>query len=49
MVMKVMLAGCVILNKDRILLLHRKRNNYYELPGGKIDDCEQPEIAAKRE
>lgn len=46
---KINLAGCVILNKDKILLLHRKRNNCYELPGGKIDIGEQPEITAKRE
>lgn len=45
---KVNLAGCVICNENKILLLRRKKNNCYELPGGKIGD-EQPEIAAKRE
>lgn len=47
--MKIMLAGCVILNKNKILLLHRKKTDWYELPGGKIDDSELPEQAAKRE
>lgn len=46
---KINLAGCVILNGDKILLLHRKKADWYELPGGKIEDGKQPEIAAKRE
>lgn len=44
-----MLAGCVIIDGGKILLLHRKRNDCYELPGGKINDDELPETAAKRE
>jgi len=46
---KIRLAGCVILNDDKILLLHRKKTAWYELPGGKIDESEAPEEAAKRE
>ncbi len=43
------LAGCVILQKGAILLLHRIKKDWYELPGGKIDNDEFPEDAAKRE
>lgn len=43
------LAGCVILHKGALLLLHRSKKNWYELPGGKIDDEESAENAAKRE
>jgi 8-oxo-dGTP diphosphatase len=46
---KICLAGCIILDKGKILLLRRKSNNCYELPGGKIDENEQPERAATRE
>lgn len=46
---KVNLAGCVILNDKKILLLHRTKTDWYELPGGKIDEGETSETAAKRE
>lgn len=46
---KVNLAGCVILNKNTILLLHRIKTDWYELPGGKIDEGETPQETAKRE
>lgn len=46
---KIRLAGCVILNNNAILLLHRKKTDWYELPGGKIEQDESPESAAKRE
>jgi len=46
---KVNLAGCVILKDKKILLLHRIKTDWYELPGGKIDEGETAEIAAKRE
>ena len=46
---KLFLAGCVILKDDCILLLNRKKTNWYELPGGKIDPQESAEEAAKRE
>ncbi len=43
------LAGCIILNKNTILLLHRIKKDWYELPGGKIDEGESPQEAAIRE
>jgi len=43
------LAGCVIIQDSKILLLHRKKTNWYELPGGKIEDGELSENAAIRE
>src|SRR4051812_33067248 len=45
------LAGCVILDEDgRVLLLHRSGNPIqWELPGGKVEDGEAAEAAAKRE
>lgn len=46
---KINLAGCVILSGNAILLLHRIKTDWYELPGGKIDSGETPEDAAKRE
>lgn len=46
---KIILAGCVILQRGKILLLHRIKRNCYELPGGKIHDGEPPEETAIRE
>lgn len=46
---KVHLAGCVILKDGAILLLHRIKTDWFELPGGKIDGDEKPEDAARRE
>lgn len=50
--MSVKLAGCVITdNKNRIILIHRnnKKFNHWELPGGKIENGEKEQNAAKRE
>jgi len=50
--MEMKLAGCIIRDKDnRILLLHRNmpERQQWEIPGGKIQDQEQPEEAAIRE
>ncbi len=46
---KIKLAGCVILKEDAILLQHRTKRNWYELPGGKLDENESPEQTAVRE
>lgn len=46
---KIQLAGCVIIKDNAILLLHRIKTNWYELPGGKIDEGEKPEETAVRE
>jgi 8-oxo-dGTP pyrophosphatase MutT (NUDIX family) len=43
------LAGCVILKGDALLLLHRIKIDWFELPGGKIDPGERAEQAAIRE
>ncbi len=46
---KKLAAGCVILDGDKILLLHNKEKDWYELPGGKFEEEEAAEQAAKRE
>lgn len=49
---QIQLAGCVIYNSGKkILLIHRNTHNrvQWELPGGKIDEGENPESTAKRE
>ena len=43
------LAGCVILKDNAILLLHRKKYDWYELPGGQVEERETAEEAAVRE
>src|SRR3989344_2633462 len=47
-----MLAGCVIQNEEgKVLLLHRNEpgKSQWELPGGKIEEGEEPWQAAVRE
>jgi 8-oxo-dGTP diphosphatase len=46
---KINLAGCVLLENHSILLLHRIKTDWYELPGGKVDAGESEEEAAVRE
>jgi 8-oxo-dGTP diphosphatase len=46
---KTKLAGCIILRDNAILLLHRIKRGWYELPGGKINEGELPEATAIRE
>jgi len=46
---KISLSGCIILDKDKILLLNRRKTGWYELPGGKIKPDETPEETAIRE
>lgn len=46
---KIALAGCVIIAKNEILLLHRIKRDWYELPGGKVESEESPEDTARRE
>ncbi len=43
------LAGCVLVDDDGILLLHRISRDWYELPGGKMKPGESVEDTAKRE
>lgn len=50
--MNIRLAGCVIANTEgKILLIHRNtpKRIQWELPGGKIEENEEPENAAIRE
>jgi 8-oxo-dGTP pyrophosphatase MutT (NUDIX family) len=44
---KLRLAGCVILKDDAILLIKRIKKNWYELPGGKIEDETEQEAAIR--
>jgi uncharacterized protein involved in tolerance to divalent cations/8-oxo-dGTP pyrophosphatase MutT (NUDIX family) len=46
---RIKMAGCVILKGNSILLLHRIKKDWYELPGGKIDGNETPKETARRE
>lgn len=46
---KILLAGCVILKGNSILLLNRIKTGWYELPGGKVEKGEMPVDAAVRE
>jgi len=46
---KISLAGCAIIKDRKILLLHRIKTGWYELPGGKIENEETAESAAIRE
>lgn len=42
-------SGCVILKGNSILLMHRIDKDWYEVPGGKIEEGETLEQAAIRE
>lgn len=46
---EIIIAGCLIARKDKILLLHRMETDWFEVPGGKVDDGETNEEAAVRE
>jgi 8-oxo-dGTP diphosphatase len=43
------LAGNVIIDGGKLLLLYRSDKGYWELPGGKVEDGEIPKEAAERE
>ncbi len=43
------LAGNLIMEDGRLLLLHREDKDYWELPGGKVEEGEMPREAAARE
>ncbi len=44
-------SRAIIINNDKILLMHRRKNGeeYFVLPGGGIEEGETPEEAVKRE
>ncbi len=46
---KLQLAGCVILQDKKILVIHRIKKDWWELPGGKIEEGEDAHLAAVRE
>lgn len=43
------LAGNLIIEDGKIMLLHREDQDHWEVPGGKIEDGESPTSAAVRE
>ncbi len=43
------LAGCLIVEESKILLLHRRDEGHWEVPGGKVEEGESPTEAARRE
>jgi mutator protein MutT len=46
---EVQLSGCAIIRDNKLLLLKKFKNQYYEFPGGKLDEKETIEEAAIRE
>ncbi|MFQ3275079.1 MAG: 8-oxo-dGTP diphosphatase [Candidatus Nanohaloarchaea archaeon] len=42
------LAGNLIIKDGKILLIYRDDHNYWEVPGGKVEDDESPTEAAVR-
>ena len=47
--MTVELAGNLIIREDEILLVYRKDESHWEVPGGKVEGDESPTKAAIRE
>jgi len=43
------IAGCLFLDSGKILLVKRAVEQCWELPGGKVEEGEEPEVAALRE
>lgn len=43
------LAGNLVVEDGKVLLLHREDENWWEVPGGKVEDGESPTEAAVRE
>ncbi|MDY6766397.1 MAG: NUDIX domain-containing protein, partial [Candidatus Nanohaloarchaea archaeon] len=43
------LAGNIIVDDGKLLLLYRTDKGYWELPGGKVEEGEMPREAAQRE
>ncbi len=46
---RINLSGCAIIKDRKLLLLFKKKHQYYEFPGGKVKDGESLEEAATRE
>ena len=43
------LAGCLIIQENKVLLLYREDEQHWEVPGGKVEEGETPTEAAVRE
>lgn len=43
------IAGCLIIKEKNLLLIYRSDEEYWEIPGGKIEEDESPTKAAVRE
>ncbi len=43
------IAGCIVLQENKVLLIKKKSNNWFEIPGGTIEGNETPEQTAIRE
>ncbi|MSR86060.1 NUDIX hydrolase [Candidatus Woesearchaeota archaeon] len=43
------IAGCIIIEKNKVLLIRKKSNNWFEIPGGTIEAHETPQQTAIRE
>jgi len=46
---RINLSGCAIIKDGKLLLLFKKKHQYYEFPGGKVKEGETLEEAAARE
>lgn len=46
---KIILSGCVIIEDGKLLLLYKDNDDYYEFPGGKVEEDESIDGAALRE
>lgn len=46
---KIVLAGAIIIKNEKMLLLHRASKDWYELPGGKLEQDEDVEDTVVRE
>lgn len=43
------LAGCLIIQEGKLFLLYREDEDWWEVPGGKVEEDESPTQAAVRE